>query len=121
MPDLFSLVIAAAAIIGTTTMENRPIQVMTQPLPFGVQIEVVGDADRPVFARYTLAVTSGNGGGNRSVQSGAAELTPGGKRSLLSLHLGRNAADDWDALLTVELDDGTNYQERRTSSSTEQR
>ncbi len=108
---LFLLLLGAQSMAA----DEAPITLRAERVDGGVRLRVVGAPDRPVRARYTLEVTGGNG--NRSRQSGNAELTPGQEVNLVSLTLGGNAEENWSAVLRVEADNMLGYEQVENSET----
>jgi hypothetical protein len=92
-----------------------PIRLVTEPAGDGVRIQVVGSADTPYEASYSLEAESGpQGGSNRSVTRSWVRLEPGVAVTLATVNLGN--AGKWTARLKVEPKDAPAYEEVRTSS-----
>lgn len=103
------VMIVMGAMAGGTS-EGRPIVLTTETTASGVTVQVVGEAPEPFQAAYTLEVSSGMSGGNRSVQKGTARLSPGQRAVLLTAHLGGSAGVHWKARLHVHPASGGDYE-----------
>lgn len=116
MPDLslaISLAAAGALIMpGPADPAQHPIRLeVQQPGAERVQLRVVGSSGVAVAAKYRLTVETGSG--NRSSQGGQVSIRPGQQVVLVDLTVSAGSPAKWSAVLDVEGDDGSRYQERQ--------
>lgn len=91
-----------------------PIVLETASVSDGVEVRVVGRANTPVNAVYTLEVSSGDSG-NRSTQKGQVRLQPDREHVLIRLRMG-SASAKWSARLRVEPEGQEPYEEVRSGA-----
>ena len=101
---------AALMLTSASPNMNHPITLNVTERDGAAELMVIGRAGEPVRATYRLEVESGTSG-NRSAQSGQAELVPGREVSLVHLVLAGSGAAHWQARLTVEPEGGPAYEE----------
>lgn len=119
MPDLplaISLAAAAAIVMpGPADPAQHPIRLeVQQPGAERVQLRVVGSSAVAVGATYRLTVDTGSG--NRSSQGGRVSIAPGQQVVLVDLTVSAGSPAQWSAVLEVEGDDGSRYQERKQAT-----
>lgn len=102
---------AGLAGAGTGTEARPPVFLTAVEQPGRIVVEVRAQADAPFAGRYTLETVSG---GNRTHQSGGARLAHGGAATFITLNL--SAASSWSAVLRVEPEGGTPYEQRLGTS-----
>ncbi len=108
---------AVLASAAPTLPQAAPVRLVSEPSGNGVRLRVVGASAAPYSGRFRLTVASEAGGaGNRSVQSGTANLRPGTEATLVDLTLGR-VSDGWSAVLEVTSSDGGSYKQVEPMSS----
>lgn len=101
-PFLTGAMLVMSGLTGATPdQKHAPIYLETEVIGDDINVRVIGNADSATDATYTLAVSSGGAGSNRSVQSGRARLEPNRAVTLINLRLGRASANDWSAKLEV--------------------
>ncbi len=98
---------AAAVASAAAPQPDRPIDLVAQSGPAGMEIRIVGHAATAQTVRYTLEVTDGSG--NRSTQSGTARLQPAREAILATVQLGARAQGSWQAMLEVSPEKGETY------------
>lgn len=86
-----------------------PIRLEAEPVGQAMRFQVVGEADAPVSARFTLHVESG--AGNRSQNAGTARLVPGQRAILTTVTVSLNN-QPWRATLHVEPEGGAAYEQK---------
>lgn len=95
-----------ASVLLGASQPAQPINLVATPVGDEIRLQVIGFSAEPLNARFQLLA---EGGGNRSVQGGAARLSAGQSSTLIELTLGRAARADWKARLEVRLESGESY------------
>lgn len=104
MTDLFlvpAAMIGAMSLAGAASMAHThsgPVDSVTEPVPNGVRITVVGRPATTIEASNALQVGS-NPAGNRSTQRGSVRVKPGVPVTMMTATLGNNGSDGWTARL----------------------
>ena len=98
---IIAMTISASAGAGGTGSPNSPLRLVADKVATGVRLRVVGLSPVACDAKYELEVSSGSGG-NRSVQRGAAKVTPGPEIIFATTTLGGQGAGNWSATLRVD-------------------
>ena len=97
---LHALAIAlASATAAPVPPRPRPLRLVTESAGSDVRMRVLGLSATACAASYTLEVSSGPAGNNRSVQRGVARLAAGVPAVVASVSLG--GATTWSARLAV--------------------
>lgn len=119
---LVSGLLAAAAMVAgapaaAASKTEVPVRLVTEAVPNGVRITVVGRSASAYDAKYALEVSSsGSGSNNRSTQRGSVRLRPGVPVTMTTVVLGTSKAGGWTARLKVEPAGAAAYEEVRSSS-----
>ncbi|GAA0728872.1 curli-like amyloid fiber formation chaperone CsgH [Sphingomonas japonica] len=108
-----AMLMTIGAPLSAAQEAHAPIYLETETDGDMVSVRVVGNADAATDATYTLAVSSGGSGSNRSVQSGRARLEPGRRVTLINLKVSRGGSDDWSAKLDVTPTSSASYTQER--------
>lgn len=96
------------ALAGMAASSPPPIRLEAEPVGQAMRFQVVGEADRPLAARFTLHVESG--AGNRSQNAGTARLVPGQRAVLTTVTVSLNG-QPWRATLRVEPEGAAPYEQ----------
>jgi hypothetical protein len=95
---------------GATNMD-KPLQLVTREDAAGVHVAVQGLSQLDCRVQYELHIESGpQGGMNRSVQRGRAQLVPGQKLVVAKVTLGPGPGNEWKARLVVQDCRGEQYE-----------
>jgi hypothetical protein len=102
-------ILLAAGIVTAPTI-GRPLHLEVNEVDNQLVINLVGDSQAAVSARYELEVAGGaSGSSNRSVQSGTARLEPGKVATLATLRVANPKGASWTVRLHVTPSSGEAY------------
>lgn len=112
---LAALSAAALAVGAAAPPGSPPIRLEVQDMGDHVRLRVIGDSQKPLEARYSLSVATGDRG-NRSTQGGTARVVPGKPATYISLDVSTGTSGDWQATLRVEPAGEDSYTIARSSA-----